>query len=41
MQSQMAKQTKPFLAVWIVGLLIAAALTAAAFASYFYSHTAK
>jgi quinol-cytochrome oxidoreductase complex cytochrome b subunit len=41
MQSQMPKQTKPFLAVWIGGLLIAAALIAAAFAGYFYSHTAK
>jgi hypothetical protein len=37
----MPKETKPFLAVWLGGLLMAAALLAAAIAGYFYSHTAK
>jgi hypothetical protein len=37
----MPKETKASLAVWIGGLLIAAALLAAAIAAYFYSHTAK
>jgi hypothetical protein len=37
----MPKETKPSLAVWVGGLLLAAALLAAAIAAYFYSHTAK
>jgi len=40
-QNQMTKETKPALAVWVGGLLIGAALLAAAIAAYFYSHTAK
>jgi hypothetical protein len=35
------KQEAPSVRVWIGGALIAAALIAAAFAAYFYSHTAK
>jgi hypothetical protein len=37
----MPKETKPTLAIWIGGFLITAALIAAAYAAYFYSHTAK
>jgi hypothetical protein len=35
------KETKPSVAVWVGGALIAAAITALIFAFYFYSHTAK
>jgi hypothetical protein len=37
----MPKETKPFLALWVGGLLVAAVLLAAVIAAYFYSHTAK
>jgi len=35
-KNQRPKEAKPFLALWLGGLLITDALTAAAFAAYFY-----